>query len=534
MRASIGPRSRKARRDAGSRCLTVLSKIHDPGAWASIVRTGAFRPPVRPRVHARKNSPMLDTQMFRMIPSSDGGLREPSRPSSRLAPVCRALLVAEDPSVVRAVGEVAASIDRIALDVVDDEAGARDRLATGAVSLLMVHLAGYPDDPGLVQLVREARRAPRGVEAIVIGDEPAAERTADLLSLGVADCLTRPLDLKRLAYLLEILALREPQASASGPGDSSRDGGLGEQIGRIARSNATLLISGETGTGKTRLARRIHELSPRRDRPFLVVNCGARPAERLEAEIFGQVVAARPGAVANRVGKFAAVGDGTLFLDEIDALPIGLQVRFLRAVEDLVFEPVGPGTSRPKKARLIAASNRPLELEVAERRFRADLFYRLNVLSMTLPPLRGQVAAIPRLAREFLQEFSGRDGGRPRAFSPEAIRALESYRWPGNIRELREVVDRAIAQSKDEIISLGDLPENVRMRIEHPTSPAAQGRHPESLARSRQESERRRIEQALANQGNNRVRTAAELGISRVTLYRKLRKYGLQGADGEE
>jgi DNA-binding NtrC family response regulator len=442
--------------------------------------------------------------------------------------------------VVRAVGEVAASIDRIALVVVADEAGARDRLASGAVSLLMVHLAGHPDDPGLVQLVREARRAPRGVEAIVIGDEPVPARTADLLSLGVADCLTRPLDLKRLAYLLDILALREPEASTSGPGDSSREGALGEQIDRIARSNATLLLSGETGTGKTRLARRIHELSPRRGRPFLVVNCGARPAELIESEIFGQVAGALPVGVAKQVGKLTAVGDGTLFLDEIDALPMGLQVRFLRAVEDLVFEPVGPGTSRPRQARLIAASNRPLELEVAERRFRADLFYRLNVLSMTLPPLRGQLASIRRLAREFLQVFSDRDNGRPRIFSPEAMHALESYRWPGNIRELRNAVERAITLSRDDIISLGDLPDNIRMNLEHPTSthpdaePSARGRYPDSLARSRQESEKKRIEQALANQGNNRVRTAAELGISRVTLYRKLRKYGLQGADGEE
>jgi DNA-binding NtrC family response regulator len=442
--------------------------------------------------------------------------------------------------MVREVGAVAASIGRIALDVVEDEAGARDRLAAGAVSVLMVDLAGHPDDLGLVRLVREARQAPRGVEAIVVGDEPVAGRAADLLELGLADCLTHPLDPGRLRHLLDILAPREPRASATGPTDPSKDGGPWESIDRIARSDATLLLSGESGTGKSRLARRIHDLSTRRDRPFLVVHCAGRPDPLIEAEIFGEVAGASPVGVASQAGKFTEVGDGTLFLDEVDALPMALQVRLLRAVEDRAFEPAGPGTPGPMKARLIAASNRSLELEVAERRFRADLFYRLNVLSITLPPLREQVDAIPRLAREFLREFSIRNHDRPRALSPEAMQALEVYPWPGNIRELRNVVERVLTFSPHDVISLGDLPENIRRNLEHPgppqpkAEPAAPSRYPDSLARSRQESEKRRIEQALANQGNNRVRTAAELGISRVTLYRKLRKYGLMGPDGEE
>ena len=222
--------------------------------------------------------------------------------------------------------------------------------------------------------------------------------------------------------------------------------------------DTTILLEGETGTGKTRLAGQIHRLSPRHDKPFLVINCGALSAGLIESEMFGHVRGAFTGADADRTGKFAGAGRGTLFLDEIDSLPLSVQSKLLRAVEERVFEPVGSNKSQTLHARLIVACNRPLEQEVAAGRFRADLFYRLNVIAFVMPPLRQRVATIPALAREFLKEFAARNGSTVEGIAPEALRNLLAHSWPGNIRELRNVMERAVALCKGSIIGLDDLP----------------------------------------------------------------------------
>jgi DNA-binding NtrC family response regulator len=301
---------------------------------------------------------------------------------------------------------------------------------------------------------------------------------------------------------------------------------LVEQIRRIAPQETTIMLGGETGTGKSRLAGVIHRLSPRRNRPFLTINCAALSANLIESEMFGHVKGAFTGADANRVGKFTEVGNGTLFLDEIDSLPPSLQAKLLRAVEERVFEPVGSNKTQKLQARLIVASNKPLEEEVAAGRFRADLYYRLNVVAFNLPPLRERAGGIPVLAQSFLAEF-GRVAGRPElSVAPEAMRALVAYPWPGNIRELRNVIERAVALSVGPTITLADLPETFSdpglvCSVKLATPPAS------SLAQSKNHAERERIEEALERNGNNRLRAAAELGISRMTLYNKLRKLGV-------
>ncbi|WP_435008668.1 sigma 54-interacting transcriptional regulator [Tundrisphaera lichenicola] len=433
------------------------------------------------------------------------------------------MLVTSDPSLTVEIGAAIDSIGGLALEVVADEIQARDRLSTGSFALLLVHQDG---DRDRAELIRPARKASRLVETIVIDEGRGDRRAEALFEVGVAERLTRPIDRKRLAYLLEIRGREAPH------GLGFNLDGIPSIEGTIARLDATLLLTGEPGTGKTWLARRIHGLSTRRDRPFLSVDLLEISARSIESAAFGHARGAFPEADRDRVGAFAEVDDGTLVLDEIGSLPMSLQVKVLRAIEDRAFEPIGSDIPLPVKARLIVTNRMPLETEVAEGRFRADLFYRLNVLSMRLPPLRERGDAIPGLARKFLEEFAGLGYGPAREFSPDSMRAFMSYPWPGNIRELRETIERAIRRSRGEIIPIEDLPATVRKNHQPSRSArsrsAARGRVPDSLTLLRQDSERRKIELALANHRNNRLRTARELGISRVTLYRKLQKYGIQ------
>jgi two-component system response regulator PilR (NtrC family) len=308
--------------------------------------------------------------------------------------------------------------------------------------------------------------------------------------------------------------------------------GLWEQIRRVAPQDTTILLTGQTGTGKTRLARCIHEQSPRRHEPFLVVDCGALTESLLESELFGHVKGAFTGADRDYPGKLAAAGRGTLLLDEINSLPLPLQSRLLRVVDEHVFEPVGANAPLPLHARLITATNVPLESEVAARRFRADLYYRLNVVQFSLPALRERRSAVACLARRFLSEFARRNRPDIQGITAEALSALEQFDWPGNIRELRNVVERAVALSAGPVLGVKDLPEAIRDNClaavivpqglcgsEPPTC--------QSLFAAREEVEIWRIKQALEKHCNNRRRAAAELGISRMGLYKKLEKYGI-------
>jgi transcriptional regulator with PAS, ATPase and Fis domain len=315
--------------------------------------------------------------------------------------------------------------------------------------------------------------------------------------------------------------------------------GLAEQIRRVAPQDTTLLLVGETGTGKTRLARLVHDLSPRRDEPFLVVDCGALTANLIESELFGHIKGAFTGADRDRQGKLAAAAGGTLLLDEVNSLPLPLQAKLLRAVDERAFEPVGSNRSQPVRARLIAACNVALEQEVAAGRFRSDLYYRLNVIAFYLPGLRDRRGSVVPLARKFLAEFAARNRPDVRGLSAAAARALEAHDWPGNIRELRNVIERAVALAPGPEIGLEDLPEALRGGAARPPLPAAPAgpaaaltpvppvAPSRTLAGAKEEAEILRITEALQRHGNNRLRAAAELGISRMGLYKKLRKYGL-------
>lgn len=301
---------------------------------------------------------------------------------------------------------------------------------------------------------------------------------------------------------------------------------LVERIALAASHDVTVLLNGETGTGKTFLARLLHEHSPRKAHRFLNVACGALSANLVESEFFGHVKGAFTGADRPKVGKFAAVGEGTLLLDEIDTLGLEQQATLLRVIESGEFEPVGSVETQKSQARLVVASNIDLEDAVERGRFRPDLYFRLNVMSFHLPPLRERVQDIAPLARGMAARFNRKFNKDLFDIHPDAMAALEAYPWPGNLRQLENVVQHAVLVSSGPEMLARHLPPAVQDHVEaggDPVHPAAG----ETLHHQRDVIERNVIQRALMSHGFSRTRAADALGISRVTLYKKMKKYGL-------
>ena len=470
----------------------------------------------------------------------------------------RILLVSDDLSLIRFVGEAVQSTGRSAMEVVPRLEDVSEAATDDDLALVIVHLAEGEDIARVARLRESLTQCGSSGALLVVCDGYRASQARDALRFGAIDYLPRPLDFDQVLFLVEMQILRILRRRGvcgikrSAREDSrirtlgQRDGFLyspespGERVAtmvrRVAPHSSTVLLAGETGSGKSRLAKLIHELSPRCARPFLVVNCGALSATLIESEMFGHARGAFTGADTVHVGKFAEVGDGTLFLDEIDTLPPALQAKLLRAVEERVFEPVGSNRTMAMRARLIVASNRPLEQEVKAGRFRSDLYFRLNVISIEVPPLRARGRdVILELSRQFLADFS-RESHRPtQEMTPEVMQALAAYPWPGNVRELRNAIERAVALTSGESIGMDDLPAEVatfaEVRARRPahswwaTDPELDS--PGVRAEQREHEEVRRITEALERHGNNRRRAAADLGISRMTLYNKLHKYHL-------
>jgi two-component system, NtrC family, response regulator HydG len=497
------------------------------------------------------------------------------------------LLVTQDTALANAVSGVVRSIKGFLLAVVPDiETACIEILEKDEIVVTLVHLDGMTNVAGLTRVLQMYVPDRPPMVTIVISEHAHPEQALIFSRLGVAECMSRPLDLGRLSYLIDVLTIETRYGLTPRPrivepdlgevrslGDNppffflpaGRMGRAIEQIKRIAPLDTTVMIGGETGTGKTQMAGLIHRLSPRRDQPFLTINCGALAASLIESEMFGHARGAFTGADAEHTGKFAAVGRGTLFLDEIDSLPSELQTKLLRVVEERAFEAVGSNKTLRLRARLIVASNRPLEREVALGRFRSDLFYRLNVVAFDIPPLRDRIGIIPALASTLLAGHAARDDRRVEGIAPAAMQALLAYDWPGNVREFRNVIERAVALGNGPMIELDDFPECVRtavaavavMGAPAPLPPPARS-PPDSLpalavsgaaldvdlradhglptavratfAESKDQTERALIVQALDRNDDNRLRAAADLGISRMTLYKKLHKYGLMGA----
>jgi two-component system, NtrC family, response regulator AtoC len=451
--------------------------------------------------------------------------------------------------------------------VVDDEASGREALslllgregyqirtaASGEEALEVLHdtpLEIVVTDlllPGLsgIDILKRIKEESPYTSVILVTGNATAESAVEAMKEGAFDYITKPINFEKLKILVakavekshliaENLYLRQQLRGkykfANMIGTSQPMQQVFSRMERVLQTDSTILILGESGTGKELVAKAIHYNGPRKEQPFVAINCGAIPADLLESELFGHVRGAFTGATVDKPGKFEVANNGTIFLDEIATMPMHLQMKLLRVLQEEELERVGSSRKIKLDIRVISATNSNLEEEVKRGNFREDLFYRLNVIPIQLPPLRDRREDIPLLVRHFLQSTCREMGRQLMSVSPEAMQALENYEWPGNVREMENVIERTVALTDGEFIERKDLPS----AIAGPGAPdapilvyprvSAEGI---ALLKTMEEIERHMIRDALKLSTGVKARAAALLQINRTTLVEKMKRLGM-------
>jgi DNA-binding NtrC family response regulator len=446
---------------------------------------------------------------------------------------------------------------RASILVVDDEVGIRDAfeavlskeydllfassgpealriLAGRDVNLVLLDIR-MPGMDGL-EVLRRVKEINEQTEVVIVTAVKSLKTAIEAIKLGASDYITKPFDtleilslIKRVVekqeLLKEVLYLRSEVARdhrfENLVGRNARMQEIYDLVARIGDNNATVLLNGESGTGKEVLARAIHQQSNRSQRPFVAVNCAAIPAELLESELFGHERGAFTGAIATKVGKFELATGGTLFLDEIGHMRLDLQAKILRALQEREIERVGGTRTIKIDVRVLAATNRDLKKAIEEGTFREDLYYRLNVVPITLPDLKDRQEDIPLLANHFVQKFAPESNPAIREISKDAMAILMSHTWPGNVRELENVIERAVTLGRGPAVEPRDLPPHL-----------AGGTNPLERALAKEATledlEKDYIAMILRRTKGHQIRAASILGIDRRTLYRKIRRFSLK------
>ena len=412
----------------------------------------------------------------------------------------------------------------------NDVAAARKMLTTDRFDLCLTDMQ-LPDGDGL-DLVKWMQQYSPSVPVAVITAHGNMETAVRALKLGAFDFVSKPLDLaalrKLVASAIKLSIPLDSDTSVFGPrllGSSQAMHDLREMIVRVARSQAPVHISGESGTGKELVAKLIHESGPRSDAPFVAVNCGAIPSELMESELFGHKRGSFTGAVADKKGLIQSAEGGTLFLDEIADLPLHMQVKLLRVIQEKAVRPVGEQLEVGVDVRILSATHKSLSKLVVEGKFREDLFYRVNVIELRVPSLRERPADVPELANSVLMRLSRRTKVIPPMLREDAMAALVSYAFPGNVRELENILERAITLTTSGEIGIGDIqlrtPAAIASPVSHPSSAAPLGDHLEEI-------ERDAIIKALEQVRYNKTAAAKVLGMSFRALRYRIKKLGIE------
>jgi two-component system response regulator PilR (NtrC family) len=449
-----------------------------------------------------------------------------------------ALVVDDEPDICELLSMTLARMD-ISTRTCSDVTSAKKILIDAEPDLCLTDMR-LPDGDGL-ELVEWMQLEAPSTPVAVITAHGSVETAVKALKLGAFDFVSKPLDLNDLRKLvtaaLKLKGTSMPRNASSDRliGQSEAMAALRRMIGKVARSQAPVHISGESGTGKELVARMIHESGPRSDGPFVAINCGAIPTELMESEFFGHKKGSFTGAVSDKIGLVQTAEGGTLFLDEVADLPLNMQVKLLRVIQEKSIRPVGENSERPVDVRILSATHRDLAGLVERGNFREDLYYRINVIELKVPALRKRGDDILLLAHSILSRSAAEGHGSKPAITPAAQRSLLNYRFPGNVRELENILERASTLCADNVIDVGDIQlrpstekeiaEDARLEPAPPVAPAAEG---ESLGEQLEDIERDAIVKALEQTRYNKTKAAKLLGISFRALRYRIKKLEIE------